>query len=62
LSVQVSQDSFVNLAKNFLSKPNLLATALGATNSRRSIHDKEFSIDNLGISVGVKFSHPDNPS
>ena len=62
MSVQVSQDSFVNLAKNFLSKPDLLATALGATRSRRSIYDKEFRIDNLGISVGVKFSHPDNPS
>ena len=62
MSVLVSQDSFVNLAKNFLSKPDLLATALGATRSRRSIYDKEFRIDNLGISVGVKFSHPDNPS
>jgi len=62
LSVRVSQDSFVNLAKNFLFKPDLLATTLGATRSRRSIYDKEFSIDNLGISVGVKFSHPDNPS
>ena len=57
-----NQDFFVNLAKNFLFRPDLIATALGATKSRRSVYDKEFSVDNLGISVGVKFRNPDNPS
>ena len=58
----VNQDLLVSLAQTFLSKQDLLTSALEVTRSRRSVYDKEYSIDNLGISVGVKFEDPDKPS
>ncbi len=62
LNVPVNQDLLVNLAQTFLSKQDLLTSALEVTRSRRNVYDKEYSIENLGISVGVKFEDPDKPS
>jgi len=59
-AVPVQEDVVFDMLQAMIHNPESVADAFGLTRVRRSAYDKEFSLDRLGVNVGIKYIDPSN--